>query len=460
MWERSKNGAAMQINSLEKFTNLYGRIDAILIVNKENIIEYSAMVTEDKEYLRTDDILGKNLFAVYPELSESNSTHAKVMATGLPVLNQKQNLTEPSGRRHTTMTSTFPIENNGELIGSIDLSVELPDAADDISQKRSLHTADDIVTQNPDMEYMKEKLLKIAKNDSPVMVIGESGTGKELIVEAIHSHGRRKKKPFISLNCAAIPDALIESTLFGTVKGSFTGAENKKGLFELANGGTLFLDEVNSMSLELQAKLLKAVEEQRYMKIGAESYTEVDVRLISAMNISPAEAVESGKMRQDLFYRLSVVQLFVPPLRKRKEDIPLLISYFIGQYNKQMRKSIEGISSFAEKVLQDYGWPGNVRELRNVMESAFNLVEGDVIGLTDLPDYLISESGMLGETSSAELSGSLAEMMNRYEKEILEKTLKNASSLNQAAAKLKITRQALKYKIEKLQIDYQALLAR
>ena len=263
----------MQINSLEKFANLYGRIDAILIVNKENIIEYSAMVTEDKEYLRTDDILGKNLFAVYPELNEGNSTHAKVMATGLPVLNQKQTLTEPSGRRHTTMTSTFPIENNGELIGSIDLSVELPDDTDDISKKRKLYTADDIVTQNPDMEYMKEKLLKIAKNDSPVMVIGESGTGKELIVEAIHSHGRRKKRPFISLNCAAIPDALIESTLFGTVKGSFTGAENKKGLFELADGGTLFLDEVNSMSLELQAKLLKAVEEQRYMKVGAESYT-------------------------------------------------------------------------------------------------------------------------------------------------------------------------------------------
>lgn len=358
------------------------------------------------------------------------------------------------------MTSTFPIENNGELIGSIDLSVELPDAADDISQKRSLHTADDIVTQNPDMEYMKEKLLKIAKNDSPVMVIGESGTGKELIVEAIHSHGRRKKRPFISLNCAAIPDALIESTLFGTVKGSFTGAENKKGLFELADGGTLFLDEVNSMSLELQAKLLKAVEEQRYMKVGAESYTEVDTRLISAMNVSPKEAIGSGKMRQDLFYRLSVVQLLVPPLRKRREDISLLSSHFIGQYNKQMGKSVKEVSPFAEKVLQDYSWPGNVRELRNVMESAFNLVEGDVIGLTDLPDYLISGSGMLGESGSAEPSGSLAEMMNRYEKEILEKTLRNASSLNQAATSLQITRQALKYKIEKLQIDYQTLLNR
>ncbi len=450
----------MQINSLEKFTKLYGRIDAILIVNRENIIEYSAMVTEDREYLRTDDILGRNLFEVYPELNESNSTHAQVMATGLPVLNQKQTLTEPSGRRHTTMTSTFPIENNGELIGSIDLSVELPDAAKSTEKGRRLHTAADIVTQNPDMEAMKEKLLKIAKNDSPVLVSGESGTGKELIVEAIHSHGRRSKKPFISLNCAAVPDALIESTLFGTVKGSFTGAENKKGLFELADGGTLFLDEVNSMSLELQAKLLKAVEEQRYMKVGAQAYTEVDVRLISAMNISPAEAVALGKMRQDLFYRLSVVQLFVPPLRNRKDDIPLLVSHFIRQYNKQMGKSVKEISLFAEKALLDYSWPGNVRELRNVMESAFNLVDGDTIGLTDLPDYLISESGMLGEGGDAEVSGSLAEMMNCYEKGILEKTLKGSDSLNQAAARLQITRQALKYKIEKLQIDYKALLGK
>ena len=356
------------------------------------------------------------------------------------------------------MTSTFPIENNGELIGSIDLSVELPEHADGISKKRERYTVDDIVTQNPDMESLKEKLLKIAKNDSPVMVIGESGTGKELIVEALHSHGRRKKKPFISLNCAAVPDALIESTLFGTVKGSFTGAENKKGLFELADGGTLFLDEVNSMSLELQAKLLKAVEEQRYMKVGAEVYTEVDVRLISAMNVRPNEVIENGKMRQDLFYRLSVVQLLVPPLRDRKEDLSLLTSHFIDLFNQWMGKSVQGISPFAEKALQDYNWPGNVRELRNVLESAFNLVEGDVIGLTDLPDYLISGSGMLGERDRAAPDGSLAEIMNRYEKEILESTLKHATSLNQAAGQLQITRQALKYKIDKLQIDYRRLL--
>ncbi len=449
----------MQINCLEKFTNSYGRIDAILIVNRDNIIEYSAMVTEDKEYLRTDDILGKNLFEVYPELNEENSTHARVMATGRPVLNQKQTLTEPSGRRHTTITSTFPIENDGKLIGSIDLSVELPEQGEHRAKRRALYTIEDIVSQSPDMAEIKKKLLKIAENGSPVMVIGESGAGKELIVEAIHSHGKRKKKPFISLNCAAIPDALIESTLFGTVKGSFTGAENKKGLFELADGGTLFLDEINSMSPELQAKLLKAAEEQQYMKIGAEQYTEVDVRLISAMNVDPETAIESGKIRRDLFYRLSVVQILVPPLRKRKEDIPLLISHFISVYNEKMGKSVQGISPFAEKVLRDYRWPGNVREMKNVMESAFNLVDGETIRLTDLPDHLISGSGMLGESSSPPDSDcSLAEMMNRYEKEILEKTLKSAASLNQAAAKLQITRQALKYKIQKLRIDYQKLL--
>lgn len=251
--------------------------------------------------------MGKNLYEVYPELNESNSTHARVMATGLPVVNQKQTLTEPSGRRHTLLTSTFPIENNGEVIGSIDFSVDLSEQGADVSKERKLYSVDDIVTCDPAMERIKDRILKVAENDSPVMVIGESGTGKELIVEAIHSHSRRRSKPFISLNCAAIPDALIESTLFGTVKGSFTGAKNKKGLFELADKGTLFLDEINSMSMELQAKLLKAVEEQRYMKVGGESYMDVDVRVLSAMNMSPQEAIKSGRLRQDLFYRLSVV---------------------------------------------------------------------------------------------------------------------------------------------------------
>lgn len=453
----------MKIGNLDQFTNLYGRIDAILIVNKDNVIEYSAMVTEDREYLRTDDILGKKLFEVYPELNEENSTHAKVMSTGRPVLNQKQTLTEPSGRCRTSITSTFPIENNGELIGSIDLSIDLPQQGIRTIGSQKLFCADDIITGCDSMEKIKEKLQKIAQNDSPVMVIGESGVGKELIIEALHTNSRRCQRPFISLNCAAVPDALIESTLFGTVKGSFTGSENKKGLFELANKGTLFLDEINSMSMELQAKLLKAVEEQQYMKVGGEEYVTVDVRLVSAMNIDPQKAIDSGKLRSDLFYRLSVVQFNVPPLRKRKEDIPLLICHFIKMYNEKMNKHVTHVNDFAMKTLQDHSWPGNVRELRNVIESAFNLVDGTVIRMTDLPDYLISKSYsnyLMGTNEDQETFRPLSEMMDEYERTILIRALKASTSLNNTAAKLQITRQALKYKIEKLQIDYQSLLVK
>lgn len=451
----------MKIGNLDQFTNLYGRIDAILIVNRDNVIEYSAMVTEDREYLRTDDILGKSLFEVYPELNEENSTHAKVMATGKPVLNQKQTLTEPSGRCRTSITSTFPIENNGELIGSIDLSVDLPEQGIRAIRNQKLYRADDIITNYSSMKKIKEKLQKIAKNDSPVMVIGESGVGKELIVEALHTHSKRRQRPFISLNCAAVPDALIESTLFGTVKGSFTGSENKKGLFELANKGTLFLDEINSMSMELQAKLLKAVEEQQYMKVGGEEYMTVDVRLVSAMNINSQEAIHSGKLRSDLFYRLSVVQFNVPPLRDRKEDIPLLARHFVKVYNEKMNKHVTHVNDFAMKALRDHNWPGNIRELRNVIESAFNLVEGSVISIADLPDYLISKSYgsyLMEANGEEETFRPLSEMMDDYERTILIRTLKASTSLNNAASKLQITRQALKYKIEKLKIDYRTLL--
>lgn len=235
----------MKISNLGKFTGLYGKIDAILIVNRHNIIEYSATVTEDREYLRTEDIIGKNLFEVYPSLNEQNSTHARVLRTGQPVINEKQTIVERSGRKITLITSTFPIENDGEIIGSIDLSVDF--SADGLARdmrtgRKKLCTVDDIITCDEKMLQIKDRILKLAKSDSSVMVIGESGTGKELVVESIHSHSRRRDKPFISLNCAAVPDSLIESILFGTVKGSFTGAENKKGLFELADQGTLFLE--------------------------------------------------------------------------------------------------------------------------------------------------------------------------------------------------------------------------
>ena len=459
----------MFIKDIKKYSSLHGKVDAFLIVNKENVIQYSAMVDDGLNFLTPKDVIGKDLFEMYPNLTEENSTHSRVMKTGKPIVNEKQLIIEKSGRAYVINTSTFPIEYNGEIIGSFDLSSDFTLREKKEEPRNKLYTVDSIVTKNPEMMSIKNKIRKVAKNDSNVLVIGESGTGKELIVEAIHSESIRSGRPFISLNCAAIPDSLMESILFGTVKGSFTGADNRKGVFELADGGTLFLDEINSMNIELQAKLLKAVEEQKYMKIGGEKYIDVDVRVISAMNVDPREAIRNKTLRQDLFFRLGVIQFFLPPLRERKEDIALLVEHFIQCYNQKMNKTVEELDESVLRVFLDYSWPGNVRELRNVMESSFNMTEDDYISLIDIPDYLNeynftgTDSSLINaaETISKEKEideKGLTAMVEEYEKSLLISVLKQVNSISEASRVLKMTRQAVKYKIEKYSIDYRSIM--
>lgn len=450
----------MIIRDIDKYKSIYDKVDALIIVNEENMILYSAMINDDRTYISTKDVIGQNLYEMYPNLTEENSTHARVMKTGKPVINENQLIVERSGKAYVINTSTFPIEDNGRRIGTFDLSSSLtPKSKNDEKEDRNkLYVLDSIVTENEAMLSIKSKILKVSRNDSPVMVIGESGTGKELIVEAIHSMGSRREKLFISVNCAAIPDALMESTLFGTVKGSFTGAENRKGLFEIADGGTLFLDEINSMNIDLQAKLLKVVEEQKYMKLGGERYVDVDVRVISAVNVDPEEAIKNNSLRSDLFFRLGVVQFFVPPLRERKEDLKPLTEHFISYYNSRMNRQVMGVDEDVRRVFENYPWPGNVREFRNVMESAFNMAEGEYIALSDIPETLAVFSFTRGNAAFPEAGKSLTSMMNEYEKEIIQQTLRNSASLSQASSMLKMTRQAVKYKIEKYGIDYKRLL--
>lgn len=450
----------MIIRDIDKYKSIYDKVDALIIVNEENMILYSAMINDDRTYISTKDVIGQNLYEMYPNLTEENSTHARVMKTGKPVINENQLIVERSGKAYVINTSTFPIEDNGRRIGTFDLSSSLtPKSKNDEKEDRNkLYVLDSIVTENEAMLSIKSKILKVSRNDSPVMVIGESGTGKELIVEAIYSMGSRREKPFISVNCAAIPDTLMESTLFGTVKGSFTGAENRKGLFEIADGGTLFLDEINSMNIDLQAKLLKVVEEQKYMKLGGERYVDVDVRVISAVNVDPEEAIKNNSLRSDLFFRLGVVQFFVPPLRERKEDLKPLTEHFISYYNSRMNRQVMGVDEDVRRVFENYPWPGNVREFRNVMESAFNMAEGEYIALSDIPETLAVFSFTRGNAAFPEAGKSLTSMMNEYEKEIIQQTLRNSASLSQASSMLKMTRQAVKYKIEKYGIDYKRLL--
>ncbi len=247
----------------------------------------------------------------------------------------------------------------------------------------------DIITASPKMLEILRLIPRVAASDSPVLIEGESGTGKELIASAIHEMSLRSKGPYVKINCASIPEALMESELFGYKKGAFTDARrDKKGVFALAHRGTLLLDEIGELPLMLQAKLLRVLQEGEFMPLGATSPVKVDVRIVAATNKSLSAMVQEGKFREDLFYRLNVIYLKIPPLRERKEDIPLLVEHFVDLFNSIYGKQVEGVSDDVMGLLMEYDYPGNVRELRNIIESAFVLSAGKLITVEDLPSYL------------------------------------------------------------------------
>jgi len=242
---------------------------------------------------------------------------------------------------------------------------------------------EDIITRNVRFKAVLEEAKRAAETPSPVMIYGETGTGKEMMAQAIHNQSPRWNRPFMALNCAAIPEALLEGILFGTTKGAFTGALDKPGAMELASGGTLFLDEINSMPLGLQSKILRAVQEQMVRRVGAAKETRVNLKIISACNIHPKIAVAGGDMRPDLFYRLGVVIIAIPPLRDRKDDLPPLTRHFIAKLNEKLAKRIDGVSPQVSRAFMQYHWPGNARELEHALEGAMNIA----IGTTTLELY-------------------------------------------------------------------------
>ena len=412
---------------LNYMSRLHDGVDAILIADRHGTIEYSAMFSEQENGLADEGFIGKNILEAYPQLTEETSSHFRVMRTGAPVLNEKQELTDFYGRRTILVSSTFPLEYSGELIGTMETSV-----------------------------FYHKDAQRVAANTSPVLIWGETGTGKELFAQSLHSHSSRARGPFVAQNCAAIPTTLLESTLFGTTRGSYTGAENRKGLLKQADGGTLFLDEVNSMDLSLQAKILKAIEEKRFRPVGGEQDVHRDVRIVSAMNVDPITAVREGLLRRDLFYRLGVVQLALPPLRKRPEDIPLLTDFYVEQYNRNMGRAISGVSELVRNALLAYDWPGNVRELRNAVESAFNLCTGATVQLNDIPRYIFYHEEEAGERQEPwpmpEHMG-LQEAVRRYEKGLIVRALEQSRTVTEAAEKLRLTRQALQYKMMKYHLN-------
>ncbi len=291
---------------------------------------------------------------------------------------------------------------------------------------------------------------KVSKTDATVLITGESGTGKELVARAIHLSGKRKEAPFIRVNCAAIPPNLIESELFGHEKGAFTGAyKDHQGKFELANNGTIFLDEIGDLPLDIQVKLLRVLQEREIERVGGTKTIRLNVRIIAATHRDLIQMIEEGKFREDLYYRLHVIPILLPPLRNRKDDIPLLVDHFRKQFNEKLEKNINEYESGFLEALGCYHWPGNIRELENIMERVMTLTDGTVLSLSDLPQYILNQQD---PTIPLKISGDIL-LFEEYEKQIYEHAAKYYPSYNQLAKALGLTHKTVAAKLRKYGIE-------
>jgi DNA-binding NtrC family response regulator len=297
----------------------------------------------------------------------------------------------------------------------------------------------ELVGKSPKMLQVFQLISQVAPSRSTILVVGESGTGKELVAKAIHQNSPRRDKPFVVVNSGSLPHELLESNLFGHVKGAFTGAVYaKKGLFELADRGTLFFDEIGNIPMETQAKLLRVIQEREFMRLGGVETVKVDVRVVAATNVDLRRAVEEGRFREDLYYRLNVIAIQLPPLRQRKEDVPALVQHFVDKYTQENGKAVEGVTPEAMQVLMDYDWPGNVRELENVIERGVVLATGPMIGKELVPDQVRSSPGFfhIPPVSVPPEGINLREVIAGFERRIIESTLDTTGGVQKDAARL------------------------
>ncbi|MFK8138602.1 MAG: sigma 54-interacting transcriptional regulator [Bdellovibrionales bacterium] len=323
---------------------------------------------------------------------------------------------------------------------------------------------DNIIGRSPEITKVMELVDKVAKSDSTILIMGESGTGKELIARALHYNSNRHSNPIVPVNCGAIPGELLESELFGHVKGAFTGAVNNRlGRFQLAEKGSLFLDEIGDMPLNLQVKLLRVLQEKRLESVGSQKTEATNVRLIAATNVDLEQQVSDGKFREDLFYRLNVIPIVIPALRERKSDIPLLVHHFVKQFNQEKNSNIHGVSPEAMAQLMKYDWPGNIRELENLMERLSVLVGEGIVQVEDLPEKYLNETQRRVQAENTiigdegiDFNSVVDEFENRLILQALQKTGWNR---NQAAKLLRLNRTTLVEKIKKKGLQPQEIQA-
>ncbi|SCK11439.1 sigma-54-dependent Fis family transcriptional regulator [Vogesella sp. LIG4] len=442
-----------------------------IVDNDGNYVYYNEESARQDDYLAAH-ALGNPLLQVYPKMNQHSSTLLQAAYQGKRYHNQYQLYYNASGKPVHQVHTTLPLQGgHGEIIGAIeiarDLSVinHLHEQFVDLQQRlqaQQAQTDDGIITCEPAMQKLVQQAQRLANTDVQVLIYGETGTGKELFARLLHTHSERAGKPYLVLNCAAMPEQLFESALFGTVKGAFTGAEDRAGLLESAHGGTLFLDELNSMPLAVQGKLLRALQEQTFRRVGSSKECQVDVRIIAATNESPQQMLERQRIRPDLLYRLNVGYLTIPPLRERKRDIPLLAQAFLERNGKLTGNRVKRISNAVLDRLQRHSWPGNVRMLENIILRSLIFCENgeelDFVLLED--DEQASDEKAAARlpppaaeaplpATPAEGGGTLDEQLAAYERSLLLYYLKRYPNLSEAARQCGLPRATLQYKMKK-----------
>lgn len=463
------------VKSLGPFLDIAS--DGLIIVDRHGIITLVNQPFADVVGTRAQDMIGKHVLKAYP--NSKLSRLPVVMETGRPEIGEAHTL---NGRE--VVVSRYPLFKDDKLIGALGkilfrdvrevtlLANKLQAAAQRdksaaVSKNCDFHyDVNNILGQSKVMRELKTTLMRVAERGSNVLLAGESGTGKELFAHAIHAGSKRRYGPFIKVNCAAIPEHLMESELFGYVEGAFTGArkEGQQGKFALAHQGTIFLDEISDMSISMQAKLLRVLQEKEVTPLGSSSTNQIDVRVVAASNVNLEKLVRDGKFRKDLYYRLNIVSLAIPPLRERAEDIFLITKHLIDLFNIEFGLNIQGLEAEAWEVIRSYDFPGNIRELRNIIESAYNLVMGPLIRRDDLPGYVLQASCHLpvsacqgvAETDFSASIGKrpLTKIMDEIEKNLLEEAIRQSGGNKlQAASLLGISRPGLYKKLAKYQIQ-------
>ncbi|MFO7814422.1 MAG: sigma-54-dependent Fis family transcriptional regulator [Halanaerobiales bacterium] len=440
--------------------------DAISVVDEDGVGILINPAYTRLTGLTEEDIIGK---PANVDIAEGQSMHYKVLETEEPVKGVRMKV---GPNKKDVIVDAAPIKVDGKLKGSVavahdvseikKLTEELDQAKQIIRQINAKYTFQDIVGESETMQAVINQAEKASRTPITVLLRGESGTGKELFAHAIHNHSERSQQKFVRVNCSALADNILESELFGYTEGAFTGAKKggKKGLFEEADKGTIFLDEIGKISLNLQSKLLRVIQEKEILRVGGTRPIDIDVRIIVATNINLEDAIQSGDFREDLYYRLNVFPIFVPPLRERKEDIPFLIHHIITKFNQEYGRSVQGCSKEAIHYLKEYDWPGNVRELENIIGRAMiNLgLNEEIIRKEHIPD-ITGEYDKHGKVINQPEpysinNNTLKEIVKRTERQVIKKALKETNGNRKEAAEiLGIAVRSLYYKMNKYGIN-------